>query len=55
MLSSLDPYLGTKCLHLGHQQTTKFAAKIKKFSVLYDFLVIVKAVPHKCVIRTGQP
>ena len=25
------------------------------FLVLYDFLVTVKAAPHKCVIRTGQP
>ena len=24
-------------------------------SVLYDFLDTVKAVPHECVIRTGQP
>ena len=23
--------------------------------VLFDFLVTVKAGPHKCVIRTGQP
>ena len=23
--------------------------------VLLDFLVTVKAVPHECVIRTGQP
>ena len=23
--------------------------------VLYDFLVAVKAAPHECVIRTGQP
>ena len=23
--------------------------------VLYDFLVTVKAAPHECVIRTGQP
>ena len=22
---------------------------------LYDFLVTVKAAPHECVIRTGQP
>ena len=25
------------------------------FAVSYDFLVTVKAVPHECVIRTGQP
>ena len=25
------------------------------FEVLYDFLVTVKAAPHECVIRTGQP
>ena len=24
-------------------------------SVLLDFLVTVKAAPHECVIRTGQP
>ena len=24
-------------------------------TVLYDFLVTVKAAPHECVIRTGQP
>ena len=23
--------------------------------VFYDFLVTVKAAPHECVIRTGQP
>ena len=23
--------------------------------VLYDFLLTVKAAPHACVIRTGQP
>ena len=23
--------------------------------VLYDFLVTVKAAPHECVMRTGQP
>ena len=23
--------------------------------ILYDFLVSVKAAPHECVIRTGQP
>ena len=23
--------------------------------VLYDFLITVKAAPHKCVTRTGQP
>ena len=22
---------------------------------LYDFLVTVKAAPHECIIRTGQP
>ena len=25
------------------------------FNVLLDFLVTVKAAPHECVIRTGQP
>ena len=33
--------------------------KVGKFlsytSVLLDFLVTVKAAPHECVIRTGQP
>ena len=24
-------------------------------NILYDFLVTVKAAPHECVIRTGQP
>ena len=24
-------------------------------TVLYDFLVTVKAAPHECVIKTGQP
>ena len=23
--------------------------------VLYDFLITVKAAPHECVVRTGQP
>ena len=23
--------------------------------LLYDFLVTIKAAPHECVIRTGQP
>ena len=26
-----------------------------KYLVLLDFLVTVKAAPHGCVIRTGQP
>ena len=26
-----------------------------KIFVLLDFLVTVKAAPHECVIRTGQP
>ena len=26
-----------------------------RYSVLLDFLVTVKAAPHECVIRTGQP
>ena len=26
-----------------------------RFGVLYDFWVTVKAAPHECVIRTGQP
>ena len=25
------------------------------YNVLLDFLVTVKAAPHECVIRTGQP
>ena len=41
--------------HIG-----KSLAVLKKFwlksrSILYDFLVTVKAAPHECVIRTGQP
>ena len=27
----------------------------RKHSSIYDFLVTVKAAPHECVIRTGQP
>ena len=30
----------------GHKATNQ---------VLYDFLVPVKAAPHECIIRTGQP
>ena len=26
-----------------------------KLMILYEFLVTVKAAPHECVIRTGQP
>ena len=26
-----------------------------KLTILYDFLVTVKAAPHECVIGTGQP
>ena len=26
-----------------------------KYGILLDFLVTVKAAPHECVIRTGQP
>ena len=26
-----------------------------ELSVLYDFLGTVKAAPHECVIRTGEP
>ena len=30
-------------------------AKDVNILILYDFLVTVKAAPHECVIRTGQP
>ena len=29
--------------------------KMFNIKVLYDFLFTVKAAPHECVIRTGQP
>ena len=29
--------------------------EILLFDVLYDFLGTVKAAPHECVIRIGQP
>ena len=48
-----------------NQQTTNYHAKLPSrqsgnepgpdIFVLYDFLVTVKAAPHECVIRTGQP
>ena len=33
--------------------TAPYAYSMRR--VLYDFLVTVKAAPHECVIRTGQP
>ena len=36
---------GILCVH--------YVSQCKK--VLLDFLVTVKAAPHECVIRTGQP
>ena len=27
----------------------------KTGKILYEFLITVKAAPHECVIRTGQP
>ena len=42
---------------MSTQYMTSFERYLKKISiwVLYDFLGIVKAVPHENVIRTGQP
>ena len=34
---------------------TKLEDAVEAHQVLFDFLVIVKAGPHECVIRTGQP
>ena len=31
------------------------AGLVAMLHVLYDFLGTVKAAPHECVIRTGQP
>ena len=35
--------------------TSHSANKSLISSILLDFLVTVKAAPHECVIRTGQP
>ena len=32
-----------------------FLVAIQVYLVLLDFVVTVKAAPHACVIRTGQP
>ena len=31
------------------------ASSVSQVCVLYDCLLTVKAAPHECVIRTGQP
>ena len=38
-----------------HGQPRLCDKRMVKGNVLYDFLVTVKAAPHECVIRTGQP
>ena len=37
------------CSHLSVPYHSSYSV------ILYDFLVTVKAAPHECVIRTGQP
>ena len=32
-----------------------YRTKIQQVQLLCDFLVTLKAAPHECVIRTGQP
>ena len=47
------------CHSLGYEWLQKSKDSLKacfeKVNILYDFLATVKAVPHECVIRTGQP
>ena len=45
-------------LYFGEKHDPRFGySVISEYShiVLYDFLGTVKAAPHECVIRTGQP
>ena len=39
----------------GSRPITEVLTVEKLRQVLYDFLGTVKAAPHECVIRTGQP
>ena len=32
-----------------------FSNKPKRIEIFFDFFLSVKAAPHECVIRTGQP
>ena len=45
-------YLGATHKTVKHAGNTVMCPDVQ---VLYDFLVTVKAAPHECVIRTGQP
>ena len=45
-------YLGATHKTVKHAGDTVMYQDVQ---VLYDFLVTVKAAPHECVIRTGQP
>ena len=44
-----------KCLRHGPSVIIPIKRPIGSATVLYDFLVTVKAAPHECVTRTGQP
>ena len=46
----LDPRM-----ELSMEDMTAAEIAPRPANILLDFLVTVKAVPHECVIRTGQP
>ena len=45
--------LGLHCLSRLFWQTTS-VPNFRTFTVLFDFLLTVKAAPHECVIRSSQ-
>ena len=43
------------CQHICDERTIGRLCKIYVFNILLGFSLTVKAAPHECVIRTGQP
>ena len=48
----LHSWYGRFCIKMANNSGVVFSLL---FSILYDFLVTVKAASHEFVIRTGQP
>ena len=47
---------GENSFHLIHHKNSSFYHHFMwHVLILYDFLLTVKAAPHECVIKTGQP
>ena len=58
--TTLQDVKETKCEGQTWKQYTRHEHSLLRYKYMYalvllDFLVTVKAAPHECVIRTGQP